>query len=134
MSSSSLRAARRSKTPQDDAQATYAPKILKTEGPIDWSLPAVRIHNLVRGLQPWPLASTTVDGSRGPDPSDVPSPVSRAMRCPAPSSRRDGIRLPSPAATASLEILEIQPEGRRAMTAREFLSGHKVALDTRLPS
>ena len=49
-------------TPQDDAQATHAPKIAKTEGPIDWSLPAARIHNLVRGPQPWPLASTTVNG------------------------------------------------------------------------
>ena len=51
-------------TPQDDAEATYAPKILKSESPIDWSLPAARIHNLVRGLQPWPLASTTIAGVR----------------------------------------------------------------------
>ncbi|MGH9372706.1 MAG: methionyl-tRNA formyltransferase, partial [Vicinamibacterales bacterium] len=50
--------------PQDDSQATYAPKITKSEGAIDWNLPAARIHNLVRGLQPWPLVSAWIDGQR----------------------------------------------------------------------
>ncbi len=51
-------------TPQDDAQATFAPKISKTESPIDWRLPGARIHDLVRGLQPWPMASTIIEGTR----------------------------------------------------------------------
>ncbi len=50
--------------PQDDALATYAPKLEKSESPIDWALPALAIHNRVRGLQPWPMASTTIQGVR----------------------------------------------------------------------
>ena len=58
------RAATASRSPQDHAQATYAPKIERHEGTIDWTLPAAAIHNLVRGLQPWPLVSATLDGVR----------------------------------------------------------------------
>ena len=51
-------------TPQDHAAATHAPKVSKAEGAIDWHAPAAVVHNRVRGLQPWPLASTTLDGER----------------------------------------------------------------------
>ena len=120
-------------TPQDDAQATHAAKIVKTEGPIDWSLPAVRIHNLVRGLQPWPLASTTVNGSRFLiHRTAVADQSSEAL--PGTIVRADGDTLAVATGDGVLEILQIQPEGRRPMTVREFLSGHKVALNTRLPS
>ena len=68
-------------TAQDHARATYAPKLLKTESPIDWSLPAPVIHNRVRGLQPWPMASSTLDGVRVlihrtgvVDPAPMPHP------------------------------------------------------------
>ena len=44
-------------TPQDPALATYAPKMTKEEGVIDWNAHATTIHDMVRGLQPWPLAS-----------------------------------------------------------------------------
>src|SRR5207253_9914971 len=40
--------------PQDEARATYAHRLTKEDGLIDWSQPAARIHNLVRGLHPWP--------------------------------------------------------------------------------
>ena len=50
--------------PQDHARATHASKIERHEGAIDWDLPAVRLHNLVRGLQPWPLVSAVLDGTR----------------------------------------------------------------------
>src|SRR4051812_2058832 len=120
-------------TPQDHARASHAPKILKTEGPIDWSLPAIRIHNLVRGLQPWPLASTTVNGDRflihrtavADQPSDA---------APGTVVRADGDTLAVATGDGVLDILQIQPEGRRPMTVREFLSGHRIALHTRLPS
>jgi methionyl-tRNA formyltransferase len=119
--------------PQDESRATYAPKILKTEGPIDWSMPARRIHNLVRGLQPWPLGSTTIGGSRylihrtrvSGESSDAPSgTVVRAAGETLAVATGDGL----------IEIVQVQPEGRRPMTTREFLSGHKVLPGTRLPS
>jgi methionyl-tRNA formyltransferase len=120
-------------TPQDDALATYAPKILKAEGPIDWSLPAARIHNLVRGLQPWPLASTTIGGSRlllhrtavtGATGDAAPGTVVRA----------DPDALAVATGSDLLRVLQVQLEGRRPIAAREFLSGHRVAVGTRLPS
>ena len=51
-------------TPQDDSQATYAPKLSKAEAVVDWSRPAPRIHNLIRGLWPWPHASTYLANTR----------------------------------------------------------------------
>jgi methionyl-tRNA formyltransferase len=120
-------------TAQDDRQATYAPKLVKTEGPIDWLLPAVRIHNIVRGLQPWPLASTTMRGSRllihrtslGGDATGAP---------PGAIVRADGDTLAVATGEGIIHIVQVQPEGRRTMTAREFLIGHPVSPGTRLPS
>jgi methionyl-tRNA formyltransferase len=119
--------------PQDHSQATFAPKIVKTEGPIDWSLPAVRIHNLVRGLQPWPLASTTIAGARYLVHRTL---VGSATTDAAPGTvvRADGETFAVATGDGLIEILKVQPEGRRPMTAREFLSGYKVPAGTRLPS
>ena len=114
--------------PQEHARATFAPKITKEEGPIDWSLPAQVIHNRVRALQPWPLASTTIEGKRivirrtrtesGQPHAAQPGTLIRA--------RGDDLIVACGDGTA-LQILEIQPEGKRTMTAREFLSGRGVA-------
>ena len=121
-------------TPQDHAHATYAPKILKTESPIDWSMPAARIHNLVRGLQPWPLASTTLDGSRLLIHRTALRADASAGAAPGTVVRADGAALEVAAGEGVLQVLQLQPEGRRPMTAREFLSGHRVAVNTHLPS
>ncbi len=51
-------------TPQDEALATYAPKLTKAEGIVDWTKPAPDIHNLIRGLWPWPHATTFLDRTR----------------------------------------------------------------------
>ena len=128
-----LAAGAATETPQDEAQATYAPKVLKSESAIDWSLPARRIHNLVRGLQPWPMASTTIAGARvlihrtaldGMAADAIPGTILEA----------DGDALAVATGEHVIRILQVQPEGRRAMTVREFLSGHRVAPGLRLPS
>jgi methionyl-tRNA formyltransferase len=131
-------------TPQDDSQATYAPKILKSEGPIDWSLPAGRIHNLVRGLQPWPLASTTIAGVRCLVHRTALPPGGRTAEAPRhghdepPGQAGTVVRAAGDALAVAagdgqtIELLRIQPEGRRVMTAREFLSGHRVNPGDRL--
>src|SRR5205823_8577432 len=51
-------------TPQDDSAATYAPRLTKSDGLIDWSKSAPSIHNLIRGLHPWPLAYSFLEGRR----------------------------------------------------------------------
>src|SRR5437868_15534204 len=51
-------------TPQDESAATYAHKLQKTDGLIDWSRSAQAIHNQIRGLHPWPHAFSRLDGRR----------------------------------------------------------------------
>jgi methionyl-tRNA formyltransferase len=118
--------------PQDPSAVTYASKITKEEGAIDWALPAERIHNLVRGLQPWPLVSTRVAGGR--------VLIHRTVRLPAVTPdapgtivRAEGDRFEIAAGDGHvLRVSILQPEGRRAMTAREFLAGRRVIPGTRV--
>ena len=112
--------------PQDHARASYAHKLTKAEGTIDWTLPAGRIHNLVRGLQPWPLVSTHLGdrrfllhrtGRTGDRSDAVPGTIVEAAGDRLQVAAGDG---------AVLRILQLQPDGRRVMTAREFLAGRAV--------
>ena len=111
-------------TPQDHAAATHAAKITKGEGRLDWRAASSVVHNQVRGLQPWPLASTTLNGERivirrsRPVSDDVhASDAGTIVR-----AHGDDL-IVACAAGSALRILELQPEGRRTMTAREFLAG-----------
>jgi methionyl-tRNA formyltransferase len=111
--------------PQDDSEATYAPKITKEDGPIDWALPAVAIHNRVRGLYPWPHASTSIAGERT---LVLRSRAVEAAAAPPGTVihvSRDAIHVATGRDALSLE--ELKPEGRRAMTAREFLAGRPLS-------
>jgi len=124
-----LAAGRAAPVPQDHARATFAPKITKEEGRLDWSERAPAIHNRVRGLQPWPLASAHLDGARvvlrrtNPDTGTGLQGASEPGRI----VRATGDDLLVACGGGSiLRILEIQPEGRRTMTAREFIAGRAV--------
>jgi methionyl-tRNA formyltransferase len=117
--------------PQDDSQATYAPKLTRDEGVIDWSKPAVSIHNQVRGLVPWPHAWTHLDGHRliitksAAEP-DEGGPVAGEVLI----AQGDTLRVATGAGV--LGILGLQPEGKRVLTPREFLSGRPLLPGTRL--
>ena len=112
--------------PQDDSHATYAPKITKEEGPIDWTLPAPVIHNRVRGLYPWPHASTTMAGERTlilrSKPIDT---ATNSTPGTVVEVARDAIHVATGRGILNLE--ELKPEGRRAMSAREYLAGRPVS-------
>ncbi len=118
--------------PQDDGRSTFAPKIAKSEGTIDWSRPAAEIHNLVRGLQPWPLVSAWIEGAR----YLLHRTRLTGERVNAPGgtiTEATGDRLSVTGGDeAVLRVLEIQPEGRRVMSTREFLAGHRVPVGARL--
>jgi methionyl-tRNA formyltransferase len=121
-------------TPQNAAEATYAPKIEKHEGAIDWRQPAGRLHNLIRGLQPWPLVSGRLNGVRFLVHRSV---VSReATDAPGGTVVRagDGVLAVAGSDGLVVEILELQPEGKRPMSARDFLSGHRVVPGARIES
>ncbi|QEH32846.1 Methionyl-tRNA formyltransferase [Aquisphaera giovannonii] len=119
---------------QDPAKVTKAPKLRKEDGQIDWTRPALSIHNLVRAMQPWPLASTqwTPDGP-GKAPirlilhrtSPVEGPV-EASTPPGTVVEASGDRLVVAAGRDALRILEIQIPGKRAMPAADFLRGNRL--------
>jgi methionyl-tRNA formyltransferase len=116
---------RASETPQDHARATHAAKITKAEGAVDWNEPAPGVHNRVRGLQPWPLASTLLAGGRLVIRRTLPIALDTHDAAPGTIVRAygDDLTVACGGGTA-LRILELQPEGRRTMSAREFLAGH----------
>jgi methionyl-tRNA formyltransferase len=121
-----LAAGTASEEPQDQGRATYAPKLTKGEGTINWTLPASRIHNLVRGLQPWPLVSAHV-GDRRYLLHRTGRTGERSASAPGTIVEATGDRLAVVAGDGEvLRVLQLQPEGRRVMTAREFLAGRSV--------
>lgn len=118
--------------PQNHAEATYAPRIERHEGAIDWTLPAARIHNLVRGLQPWPLVSATFGGIR----CLVHRTALTDDRTTAPpgtiTAASSGVLALAAADGRVLHVLEIQPEGKRIMSARDFLAGRRIEPGSRV--
>jgi methionyl-tRNA formyltransferase len=111
--------------PQDHAQSTLAPVLKKEDGVIDWGRPAREIHNLVRGFQPWPGAHTRFRGQTlniwktRPAADTVSGPPGSLH------SARRRLLVACGDGTA-LEILELQREGKRRMSAEAFLNGHRV--------
>jgi methionyl-tRNA formyltransferase len=117
---------------QDHTQSTYASKISKEEGLIDWTLPAAAIHNRVRGLYPWPHAFSYLNGERL---IVMRSHVSSEPTNAAPGTIVDASSGVIHVATGygeRLVIDEVQPEGRRAMKVRDYLAGHPIQPGARL--
>jgi methionyl-tRNA formyltransferase len=113
--------------PQDESAATYAQRLRKEEGLIDWAQPARRIHNQVRGLYPWPHAYSYLDGWRvivwkteirlKPDSTPVtPGTIVDVTRDAIEVATGDGC----------IALTEVQAEGRRPMRTRDFLAGRPV--------
>ena len=111
---------------QDFMLATFAPRLTKEEGVLDWSLPAIYIHNRVRGLHPWPHASTHLDGARV---ILLKTRVEPGTTDAAPGTIVDVSADAIHVATGHGEriaIEQLQPEGRRPMSAREFAVGRRL--------
>ena len=127
-----LAAGEATETAQNESEATYAHKIEKADGIIDWSRPARDIHNQVRGLHPWPHAFSELDGERtiilrssvvsgaAPTPGE-PGTVIDARHDHFAVQTGDGV----------LQLLMLQREGRRPVTAREFLAGRRIEAGAR---
>jgi methionyl-tRNA formyltransferase len=117
---------RSEEVPQNHADATYAPKIERHEGAIEWTLPAARIHNLVRGLQPWPLVSAMVDGGRALIHRTALTEESSGAAPGTITTASNGVLAVAAGDGRVLRILEIQPEGKRVMLVRDFLAGRRI--------
>jgi methionyl-tRNA formyltransferase len=118
--------------PQDESLATYAHRLTKEDGVIDWSCSAARIHNLIRGLHPWPHAFSFVQAKRVIlRRSAVEGGEAAAEQPPGAILEADGDRLIVATGDGPLRILELQAEGKRPMNARDFLAGHRLTIGDR---
>lgn len=118
--------------PQDHAQASFAPIIKKEDGLIDWSRPAGVIGRAIRGFQPWPTAYTTFN-SKGltiweAQPLLVMSPGVKPGEVVV--AHRDELVVQCGNQTA-LRVLEMQPEARKRLAARDFINGLRVKIGDR---
>jgi methionyl-tRNA formyltransferase len=120
--------------PQDRAGVTRAPKLSKDDGRIDWSRPALDIHNLVRAMLPWPIARTSwLVANRPPTPLiihrsavvaesalDLTGEPGRVLRADAVGG------LIVAAGSGAVRLIEIQVPGKKVMPAADFLRGARL--------
>ncbi len=118
--------------PQDDDLSCYAPMLSKELSPMDWRKTARQLHDQVRGLYPWPAATAVLDTVRckivrtnlpGGHSGQAPGSVLQADKRGLCISCGDG---------QVLEILELQPDGKKVMTASAFLMGHPIQVGVML--
>jgi methionyl-tRNA formyltransferase len=110
--------------PQDHSKATTAPILRKTDGYIDWTAPASRIHNRVRAFNPWPGALTRFRGSMCKILQTRPVPAHEGDPGTIGVDRRS-MRVNCGENTA-LEILQLQPENRKPVTGLDFANGARI--------
>lgn len=110
---------------QDDEDSCYASMLDKSLCPVDWSKTAQQVHNKVRGLNPWPIAVSSVNGkkvkiykTRVLDKHGIAGDVIDTK--PLTVACGDG----------AVEILELQPEGKKRMTSDDFVRGYRIEKGT----
>jgi len=114
--------------PQDHARATYAPPLEKADGVIDWARPAARVHDLIRGVHPWPCATTALGGQILKvhraillRPSGAIAPAGRVV-----AHGPDGIDVAC--LEGAVRLCEVQLPGKRKLPADAFYAGRKLEI------
>lgn len=108
---------------QADEEATYAPIMKKEDGLIDWNRSAEEIRNLVRGMQPWPVAHTTIEGK---NLKIFNADVSEGEGKPGEIVQADKESLKIATGKYLLDIKELQIEGSKRMKIEDFLRGRSL--------
>ncbi len=116
---------------QDDELATMAPLLDKADGRIDWDKPSDAVHNQIRGMNPWPGAHTALGERRIKVHRSVSSTLDPEGAAPGEVIALDPEGILVACASGTVEIRELQESGRRRVTARDFISGRRVALGDR---
>jgi methionyl-tRNA formyltransferase len=127
-----LRAGTLAETPQDNAQATYAPMLKKEHGQIDWSKPAKEIRNLVRGMTPWPAATASLGGKVLKVLSAAVDPEPARAGGPGEVLAVDRSGIAVACGEGVLRLTVVHPEGGRAMDAWAFAQGRRMSGGERL--
>ncbi|MDE6007205.1 MAG: methionyl-tRNA formyltransferase [Muribaculaceae bacterium] len=117
--------------PQPEGEYIGAPKIFKSDCAIEWNQPAVNIHNQVRGLSPYPAAFTTIEDNKG-KLMDTKIFLTRLSDKPVEGltpgdCTTDGKRLWVATGDNMIEILELQPAGKKRMPVASYLLGYHPA-------
>lgn len=114
-------------TPQDHSKATQAPMLSKALSPVDWTKSAREIHNQIRGLYPWPVATTDI--LTGEPVKLWVAQVIETLTAAAPgtiiSADKQGIDIACGDGQV-LRILELQAPGKKKMSAAAYLTGHPI--------
>lgn len=122
------------RTPQVEEESSYAGKMERGDGELDWSEPASQLERLIRAYAPWPGTFTTFLDTKGRSrrlkvfPNTKVSPKSGTPGTVLPFSEEEGatgIRIAC--GEGSLVLSEVQPEGSRRMDAAEFMRGVSLA-------
>lgn len=123
--------------PQNDAESSLAPILKREDGEVNWGMSGREIFNRLRGFTPFPGCYTYFDGQRleiikasAEDPTHPSPEVQPGVIC---EIARDSF-IVACGGESQLRILEVQPAGKRVMSARDFLNGAQPAVGTRLGS
>jgi len=125
--------------PQDEAEASYSGLITKEDGDIDWQMPAIDVWRRVRAFQPWPGCYTRWQGRRLEIIEAVPLAQGTALELGRVIALTPAMEPPELAfgihtGNGILGVLRVQQEGKRAMSAAEFLRGQRQFIGAILPS
>ena len=116
------------RTPQDHTQSTYAPMLTREMSAVDWTLPAQQIHDQVRGLIPWPVATMEISGKTfkvfrveqtGRTTDKAPGTLLAVTKQGLEVACGDG---------SVLVVRELQAEGGKRMAAADYFRGHPIEI------
>ena len=116
------------RTVQDGSLATYAPMLDKGMCPIDWTQPAQKIHNQVRGLNPWPVATCQIQDTRFKVYTTAIVDTDTVYDAPGKLLGLTKTGLHIACGLGSLELRQIQAEGGKRMGAPDYFRGHPLKL------
>lgn len=114
--------------PQPDGDFIPAPKIFKEDCEIDWTKPAVEVHNQVRGLSPYPAAFTTITDINGKEinakifQTAIAGPVAHEVTC--GEVKVEDKKMYVSTGDNWLEIISLQPAGKKRMLTKDYLLGY----------
>lgn len=108
---------------QNDEEATYAAMLSKDEAIIDWGLPAEKVHNLIRGMAPWPVAYTSYQGKKMKIFASYLTDEKTTLEPGRIKDDKNEIKAACGDGTL-LEISVLQLEGGKRLEAKQFLAGH----------